>query len=224
MDTITYLRDWANGHFELISTYKSEIHRRILETTVIDAFSQLYKKHKNKNQKEFADFLISFGGKYSNILKLVCPVILYYNEFTDKEELQISHDHCNIFAADNPVMLWEEQRLMALLEDKQKEKARIRYSYAGLIYQMRNKMSHELRTPNMQIDFHEDTEICVPYIAGENSRRDGERVFEKWTLNIPESFIVAVGKEAINNYLDDCERKNIDIDLSAEDCYLKWYD
>lgn len=224
MDTITYLRDWANGHFELISTYKSEIHRRILETTVIDAFSQLYKKHKNKNQKEFADFLISFGGKYSNILKLVCPVILYYNEFMGKEELQISHDYSNIFDADNSVMLREERRLMALLEDKQKEKAKIRYSYAGLIYQMRNKMSHELRTPNMPIDFYEDTEIRVPYIAGENSRRDGERVFEKWTLNIPESFIVAVGKEAINNYLDDCERKNIDIDLSAEDCYLKWYD
>ena len=220
--TASELRKWMNGHFSLIKEYKSDIHRRILEMAVIDAFSQLYKKHTKCNQKYFVEFLVAFGGEYSEILESVCPVILYYNEFMGKEELRILNSSISmLYSADDSAMLKETKRLMALLSDEKKEKSRIKYSYAGLIYQMRNKMFHEMKLINMPMDFYNSTELHIPYIARERPINSSET---KWSLNIPESFVVTVGKTAINNFLDKCERDNKNIDLGNGVCYLKWYD
>ena len=220
--TTAQLRDWGMNQFETISKYTSEFHRRLLEIIVIDTFSQFHCFHSGSNSAHFADFVLKYGGDYSNLLSAVCPSVLYYNEFDKDPNTKLKLQQSRIIKADEAIAVQEANRLLGLLSEDRKKKAEKRYSYAALIYQMRNKLVHQATCVNMPIDFHDSNDI-TPYMACENEIKDGKLVFKGWTLNIPEEYIVAVGKECINNYIVACDQGSAIVDSSNPGLQYKWY-
>ena len=229
-EMIEQTRKWFYQQLEFLNHYPSEPHRLIILLYVMDSFAQDNSNFSRNSQKAFVEFLWANSLKYSDILKLICPVTLYYSQYDDRKDicLQLSCEG-NIYPADSLGAIAEAERLFKLIPDSQKESVRQKHSYAGLIYQLRNKLSHELLLLNSPINFHEDRSEQFPHIICEGERRNQggnhRLVPRRWTLHIPEKFVRDVAIDAVEHYLEDCLRRN-HAPFCRDDrrCYNGWYD
>ena len=90
---------------------------------------------------------------------------------------------------------------------------------------MRNKLVHEFTSINMPINFYEDATEQIPHMACESVIVSGQLTFKKWSLHIPEQFVLEVAKEAIANYLQECEKtEHIPFEDIHRECFYSWYD
>ena len=144
-EAVERVRKWFDHQIDLISYYPSEVHRLIILLSVMDSFAQESSDFSRNSRQTFISFLLANSINHSEFLKLLCPITLYYSYYNDREDvcLQLSREN-SIYPANSPGVIAEAERLFELLPDSQKESAQQKHSYAGLIYQLRNKLSHEL--------------------------------------------------------------------------------
>ena len=188
---------WFDQQIDCIGNYPFETHRIMILLSIVDAFAQENGGNVRGNQKKFANFIKEYSKKHKMILEKVCPVTLYYSNFisNDKETLNLYVPE--IYYADSEEACTEAYRLLAKLSDREKNDACLKHSYAGLIYQMRNKLSHEFAMLTMPINFQNETNNPIPNMAcgGENGY---------WRLHIPEQFVKNVAIDAVKHYLSEC--------------------
>ena len=130
-----------------------------------------------------------------------------------------------IYSADEASVKKEGERLLSLVSKDNYEKARRRHCFAGLIYALRNKLVHELLPLNSPVNFYEDSSIQLPHMMCENIIEGKNSIFNRWVLHIPESFVEAVARETIENYLIDCDLQGRTAFQNADRrCLNAWYD
>ena len=208
-----------------ISGYPDEKHRLIIMLSLIDSIAQESAGYSHDSKKTFYSFVQSYCNKYRDILKEICPITLYYDYFSDSNNVDLKLMHRRIYFADSWETKTESKRLIELLPDDKKNTAKERHSYTGLLYQLRNKLVHESLLLNMPIDFQEENEEPIPHIACYNKLEDGKLLFDHWTLIIPEAFVKNVATEVIDNYLKYClSRDYIPFNRNDRKCFYGWYD
>ena len=220
-DTFPRIRAWLQEHLHLIKTYPSELHRLLILLSLIDSFAQDCSNQSRQNQKSFVDFLQTYCKKYNAILKSQCPVTLYYHYLDKLPNLHLHLQEGRIYYANSCGAIAEAERIICYLDEKEKVAAQLKHSYAGLIYQLRNKLSHEFMMLNMPINFQNNEDIQLPHMATciENNK------VSHWSLCIPEHFVREVAIDAFENYLSDCEERNyIPFSNQNRKCYYAWYD
>lgn len=225
-EAITRVRNWFYRQLDLLRHYPSELHRLIILLSIMDSFAQESSNFSRNSRQAFISFLLANSTKYADLLKLLCPITLYYSYYDNREDvcLQLSPKN-NIYLADSPEAVTEAQRLFELIPDSQKESVRQKHSYAGLIYQLRNKLSHELLLLNAPVNFHEDRSNQLPHIACECESRNHQLVPRRWVLHIPEKFVQDVTIDAVEHYLEDCLRRgHAPFSRGERKCYNAWYD
>lgn len=224
-ETIERVRAWFYRQLEFIRLYPSENHRLIILLSVIDSFAQESSGYSRNNQKAFVDFIQTYSTKYCDILKTLCPVTLYYSNFSSSDSTKLQLRQSTIYSADNIFAVNEAQRLFDLLTDKQKNSARMKHSYAGLTYQLRNKLVHEFTSLNMPLNFQYDSDEQLPHMVCEKRMENGKSYFHHWALCIPEKFVKDVAIDAVENYLKKCSEQNYAPFTKIDrKCYLAWYD
>ena len=225
-EAVARVRKWFDHQIDLISYYPSEVHRLIILLSAMDSFAQESSDFSRNSRQAFISFLLANSINHSEFLKLLCPITLYYSYYNDREDvcLQLSREN-SIYPANSPGVIAEAERLFELLPDSQKESVRQKHSYAGLIYQLRNKLSHELLLLNAPVNFHEDQSEQFPHIARECESRNHQLVPRRWTLHIPEKFVRDVAIDAVTHYLEDCLRRDhAPFRRGERRCYNGWYD
>ena len=131
-----------------------------------------------------------------------------------------------IYSATNDTLSNEAEKIVDQLKENQKIKAD-RHTYGALIYALRNKLVHEMVLLNSPINFQDDLAEQLPHLSCKNIIKEGKLEFSKWTLNIPETFIVNVLKDVVGGYLDECQKENkapFDNNSFDRTCYSAWYD
>lgn len=223
-EAIDYYRNWWKWQLDFMAGDSSKIHRQIIITSMLDTFAQESSNYSRDNQKAFSDFLKSHCKRYNGILTSICPITLFYDCFDGTSE-KLCLTQSRIYKADEKRVIDEGERLINLLPDKQKERARKRHSYAGLIYAMRNKLVHEFLWLNMPINFCEDEEEQIPHVACKSVMKSGKLQFDSWCLYIPYDFILNVANDAVENYLEYCLQNNHrPFDNDSRKCFKAWYD
>ena len=220
------VKAWFYQQLEFIRCYSSESHRLILMLSVIDSFAQDYSDFSRKeNRKNFIKFIQTYSIKYCDILKALCPITLYYAYFANRDDITLQLQQGRIYSADCIEASEEAKRICEQTPEYQQEKAQLDHSYAGLIFQLRNKLVHEFTSLNMPLNFQCDFEEQLPHMACESRIENGKLVFHRWTLGIPEKFVKDVAIDAIEHYLKDClVRNHIPFGDTDRKCFIAWYD
>ena len=217
-EEIRQIRQWRDRQIDRISRIDNLTYQRILIIACIDAFVQhqntIYDMKKNKervfNWKAFSTFL----QKYMNdeqchrIMTLVCPTTLYYDyqkEF-GTEELKLDVDSGRIYVADDKDATDESERLIKLLQENERNKARAKHQYSALIYQMRNKLVHEMSLIGCPVSFLTEDSDPIPHMVVLSEIENNKAIPYKWTLHIPMKLLWKCFKESTDNYLDECQR------------------
>lgn len=230
---INHVRAWINKCLQDTEALSFKPFRVLLMIVIIDGFAQQEAGYETKNNlKCFTDFVVKFGGRLADILSEVCPVTLYYHYY-DKENLgNLRLPEGQIMSAGDHELQKEAARILSLLPSKDREIARRRHQYAGLIYALRNKIVHELLYLNQQPNFQEDNVVQIPHMAtrskiGQDNDSIGRLVFDAWTIHIPIPFIERVLHETTENYFQYCQSNSImpfGKHSSERKCMLSWHD
>lgn len=220
-EIIKKTRDWVNNQIKEVKKFKYEKHRKIIALALIDAFAQHSVGYSRKNQECFSVFLITYGGKYTEILKSTCPVTLYYNYhqyFPEGFELTLNYTKL-FYDITHPDLQRETIRLISNLncKGKQKEKAIAKHRYANLLYALRNKLVHEFVEIGIVDPGYENPRISVEF------GRNGDNITRKWILTIPDQFIIDIASTTINNFLDQCNAP-FEYNTINRRFYYTWYD
>ena len=220
------VRKWFYRQLEFIKLYPSESHRLILILSVIDSFAQDYSNFSRKeNRKNFIKFIQTYAMKYCDILKEICPVTLYYDYFSDRADITLSLQKGRIYVANDTEAIMQTQKIFKQISKIEQQKAQLDHSYAGLIYQLRNKLVHEFTSLNMPLNFQCDLDQQLPHMACEEFVEDGKLVFLRWALSIPEKFVKEVAIDAVEHYLQDCLIQNhVPFGMTDRKCFVSWYD
>lgn len=223
---IERVKAWFYQQLEFIKSYPSESHRLILILSVIDSFVQDYSNFTRKeNRKNFIKFIQTYSTQYCDILKALCPVTLYYAYFDNRDDLSLQLQHRRIYSAGSPETIEEAKRLLKQIPKTQQGKAQLDHSYAGLVYQLRNKLVHEFTSLNMPLNFQCELDVQLPHMASESRIENGKLVFYRWALGIPEKFVKDVAVDAVEHYLQDCLMQNhIPFGSIDRKCFMAWYD
>lgn len=223
--SIEQIKTWFCRQLEFLKSYPSENHRLIILISLIDSFAQEHSGFSRQNQREFVKFIQTYSVQYASILNLLCPITLYYSLYDENGKENMLLQHGTIYCADSPIAIAEAQRLLDQLPDGKKEASELRHSYAGLIYQLRNKLTHEFMSLNMPLNFQYDENVQLPHMACENKLVNKKLVFERWTLHIPEDFVKKVAIDAVEHYLEECLARNyVPFSQKNRKCYNGWYD
>ncbi len=206
-DEIKETRQWVEGHLEEIAKLPIEVYRKILFLSVVDAIVQHQENvNSHSNQKEFASFLLKYSTEYHEILEAYCPTTMFYDNLSLLTNERLHLDEDELYFVDQPTVNLESERLLTIL--KQKSEARTeRHRYASLIYAMRNKLVHEMYQVGCEASFLTEDSDPIPHLVLLDKHNREELSPYKWTLMIPEKFIWVVGKSAIANYLDECQKQ-----------------
>jgi len=224
-NTIERIRSWFYRQMDFLKNYPSENHRMIIMLSLIDAFAQDNSGFSRKNKKAFVDFLQTYSLQYNDILTAICPVTLFYSLSDKCNELCLQLRKGKIYSADSQYANAEAFRLLEEIPDKERESAKMKHSYAGLVYQLRNKLAHECTSLNMPLNFQYDTDEQLPHMACKNRIENGSLVFHQWALHIPEKFVKNVAVDAVEHYLMDCASRDYAPYSNLDrKCYNSWYD
>ena len=151
---IERVKTWFYKQFELIKSYPSENHRMILMVSLLDAFAQDYNNFERaRNHKHFVEFIQDYSIQYGDILKMVCPITLYYTYLMERKDIALKLERGRLYLGNEPEVIMEGERLLEEIAEEGQGNARWKHSYAGLIYQLRNKLVHEGRSLNMHLNF-----------------------------------------------------------------------
>lgn len=225
-DEICWVRKWTDNQFESISKLNNSVYRHILMFAVIDAIVQHQESLSGKNQKDFATFLIKYSTMYNAILQSYCPTTMFYDNESLLTYESLHLEMPTIYFVNEPDVINESNRILNLLSVKNGAKTE-RHKYAWLIYAMRNKLVHEMTIVGCEASFLSEGSDPIPHLVVLDKYDKSEISHYKWTLMIPEEFIVAVGKSAIQNYLDECEKLRKHPLSNMEQfrkCRFSWYD
>lgn len=230
-EKIAQIKTWSNQYMDEISLLKNEKSRFLLRCSIIDTFSQSAFPNNHHTSINFSSFLEKFSEpSYSNILKMICPITLYYNyhEKYNLGDLHLDTQHYNkIYIATNPSLSDEANRLLKLIpNEKDQRNAAQRHTYSRLIYQRRNKIAHEFYAVGLPLNFQKDQKIQLPHIVLSHEFIGEDLIPGHWELNIPEQFTTSVFHSAIERYLSYCEQKQIlPFKPESERAYrFSWYD
>ena len=216
-EEIQQMRKWRDGHIYAISRIESEAYQRILMVACIDAFVQhqdmIYTMRKQRkkvsDRQAFSDFLQKYVNdeQRKKWLCLVCPTTLYYDflQYYEATPLQLKMDHSPIYAADDPDAVAEAERLISILPQEKREKARLKHQYSALIYQMRNKLVHEMTGVGCNANFFAEDSEPVPHMVVLSKHERNGVIPYKWTLHIPIGFLKLCLLESTENYLNECQ-------------------
>lgn len=206
-DEIKETRHWVENSLEDIAELPIEIYRKILFLSVVDAIVQHQENtNPHNNQEEFASFLLKYSTEYHEILAAYCPTTMYYDNLPllTNEMLHLDEDE-QFYYVDQSIVNLESARLLTILKQFPKAKTE-RHRYASLIYAMRNKLVHEMYQVGCEANFLTEDSDPIPHLVLLDKHNHEELSPYKWTLMIPEKFIWVVGKSAIANYLDECQK------------------
>lgn len=170
-DAIERVKTWFYQQLEVLKQYPLENHRLIILLSILDSFAQEsigYSRNSQKNQKAFADFIQTYSTRHQEVLNTLCPVTLYYSKYNENDDIILQLRCGTIHLANSPIAITEAQRLFEKLTDEQKQSVQLKHSYAGLIYQLRNKLVHESTVLNMPINFQYDEDVHLPHMVCEN--------------------------------------------------------
>lgn len=224
------VQSWLNQYMSEIDCLQNEKSRFILRCSIIDAFAQSAYHNTNHTSTSFSSFIENYSAiQYSNILKLICPITLYYN-YRDRynlESLHLNTQYNIIYLANNIELSNEASRILNLIPDEKiRQTAAQKHTYSRLIYQRRNKIVHEFYDVKSPMNFVENQSEQLPHVILRHSFIDEEYTPEHWVLNIPEQFIVNVFHSAIEGYLMYCQQnQRSPFKSEVERSYLlSWYD
>lgn len=230
-EKIAQIKTWSNQYMEEIALLKNEKSRFLLRCSVIDAFSQSAFPNSHHTSSSFSSFLEKFSEpSYSDILKMICPITLYYN-YHKKYNLGNLHldtrYYGKTYSATDSDLSEEAQRLLKLIpNEKDQRNAAQKHTYSRLIYQRRNKIAHEFYAVGLPLNFQEDRENQLPHIVLSHEFIGEDLIPGHWELNIPEQFTTSVFLSAIKGYLSYCEQNQIlPFKPESERAYrFSWYD
>lgn len=223
-NTVQSVRTWLSKQMEEIQKIPNENFRIVLLCSLVDAFAQQEANYASRNNAgTFADFLLKYSREFESILKSVCPSTLFYHSekiLPQNTQLELGEDY--LVCADDITAQKEAERILALLNKEQRNYRSKQHRYAQLIYALRNKLAHELIVVGCEANFLEEDGDQIPHMV------HGVSGYPKsWLLHIPEKFILDVAKSSIENYIDECERNNINPFCNNSMnrlCYLAWYE
>lgn len=205
-DEITWARQWVEGNLEEIAKIPVKTYRNILFLSVVDAIVQHQENvNSHSNQKEFASFLLKYSKEYHEILAAYCPTTMYYDNLPLLTNERLHLDEDELYFTDQQTVNLESERLLSILSQFPEAKIE-RHRYASLIYAMRNKLVHEMYQVGCEASFLTEDSDPIPHLVLLDKHNHEELSPYKWTLMIPEKFIWVVGKSAITNYLDECQK------------------
>lgn len=224
-ESINLAKQWFLRQIKQIENYPSEAHRFIILISTIECFAQQSSGFSHQNMRYFVEFLHRYSAKYNDVLKELCPISIYYHYFEGKENIDLLLNPGTIYSAGSSESGLEANRLFNMLPEDEKAAVRQKHSYAGLIYQLRNKLVHEFLSLNMPINFKEGYSYQPPHMAFECSNEACSHIPGRWALHIPEDFVKKVAIDAVDCYLNEClEKKMIPFCQTSRKCYAAWYD
>ena len=152
-------------------------------------------------------------------MQYVCPVTLGYDY-----NLTPSLVDGMLYGIDDPALAKEGERLLQMIPEEKREKARKKHRYVGLLYATRNKLVHELNTLGHHIDF----------LNGKPSVAKGRTIdyvddkiveIEEWGFYFPKKFIYDLVIETVYAYLDHCDsEKKLIAPIETRKSRYAWYD
>lgn len=218
-EEIEQIRQWRDRQLQWISAISNETYKRILLVACIDAFVQhqdsIYilkgQGKRISNQKAFSSFLQYYihDEQIQKWMRLVCPTTLFYDYQEDLKTttLSLSTDEMRIYAADDSEAIAESERLIQLLPECKREKAREKHQYSALIYQMRNKLVHEMTLVGCPVSFFTEDSDPIPHLVVLDKHENNKLIPYKWTLHIPVKLIWNCFIESSENYLNECQEQ-----------------
>ena len=114
------VQSWLTQYMSEIDCLQNEKSRFILRCSIIDAFAQSAYPNAHHTSTSFSSFIENYSAiQYSNILKLICPITLYYN-YRDRynlESLHLNTQYNIIYLANNIELSNEASRILNLIPD-----------------------------------------------------------------------------------------------------------
>jgi len=238
-DKIKEVEEWVEQRIREIQEIPSESFRRILLYSMIEGFAaewtaNIERKKPQHPREEFKGFLKEFAGKYKQYLNLFCPVPLYnYYVYYRKDKFKFGRLNLpegRILSIGDEELQDEAERFLRLIESEDKDERKNVEKWAsvsGLLYQERCKLVHELHMPGMITDFQTNEENPLPHVAQKWYKKENGLQEKKWTLKIPEKFVVNLLKNSIDEYLKKCreiDRDPLEKYYDKEEYELAWHD
>lgn len=213
-------KKWLKENIPLANNIKNEAFSKLILLSIIDCFAQAYAGYSPYHtSKVFSDFIIKFSITQSSHLQNVCPITLGY-EYNIKPRLVDGM----LYYYDDPYLAKEGERILQMLPEVKRSKARQKHCYAGLLYATRNKLAHELNTLGHRIDFCNGK----PTIASGRllDYVDGKIVETiEWNLFFPKKYIYDLVNETVYGYLDYCnQEKKLLAPIGVRRSRYTWYD
>ena len=187
-------KNWVETNLPDALKLKNNSYSKILILSIIDCFAQMYGNYPTReNNNTFCKFVLKYSSQRT-ILNQVCPVTLHYHY---KKGRLLNLQEGQIYNWDDPILGEEAERILLAIEDeKEREKAKQKHTYIKLLYQLRSKVVHELDNVGTPIEFNE----IIPSVAFGPEKND-EMV---WTLNYPRLWLYELARETIFGFIDDC--------------------
>lgn len=220
-------KNWVCQMLDEIATIPTGNFRKLLIYSLIDAFAQCWDNYSRLNNADiFASFLEKFAG--DDILMNICPATLFYDYGEKYSFSKLQFTPGMIIYANDPAAQKEAERLLQQITDqKEREKANKKHTYAHLMYAERNKLVHELNRINSPIDFNDDKDNPIPHIAYGSYITDIESDQSFWMLHIPERFVEKILFSAVEGYVEYCKSEGMfpfENNTYDRKCRLAWYD
>ena len=213
------VRQWLHSNIPLANSITNEAFSKILLLSIIDCFAQAYAGYNVYHTTDaFCDFVLSYSSQ-SKVLNYICPVTLGYDY-----DLKPSLEDGILYSIDDPYLAQEGERLLQLLPENIREKARRKHRYVGLLYATRNKLVHELNTLGHQIDFMNGKPTIVQgslidYVDGKIAQ------IKEWSPYFPKKYIYDLTIETVYTYLDHCDsEKKMIAPIETRKSRYSWYD
>lgn len=229
------INDWKKYIYsviEKIENVDSEIVKELCYFSIMESIAQDLSNYivDRKQHDIFTEFVLKYQDRYS-FLELIDPVTLYYrkeNELSPIASLEniipggmySPEDHAIRNTADKI-----EKAIKTLYKEKEAKKLLIEHRYVNLLYRLRCRASHEFSQSGIS---KSENHIEPYYISCYRVYvKEGNIVEDDvWKLNVPSKFLKDLCVNCVDNYLEECIKKNIlpvENDGMGRLCELSWY-
>ena len=131
------VQSWLTQYMSEIDCLQNEKSRFILRCSIIDAFAQSAYPNAHHTSTSFSSFIENYSAiQYSNILKLICPITLYYNcrDRYNLESLHLNTQYNIIYLANNIELSNEASRILNLIPDEKLDKPLLKSTHTLVLF------------------------------------------------------------------------------------------
>lgn len=221
---LSITRDWVKKNTELAYRNSNHTFSILLLLAIIDCFAQAEFEYTTDtgNESIFCDFVLGHAGKYSEDLKKICPITLYYDYYNTTDITNLNLQKGRLYPYNDDELSIIAQSVIEQLPEQDRREAIKRHQYVHLLYRLRSKLVHELNVLGTPIEF-----VNLPTVSQGVSYESNGSKHEYWTLNFPKKYIFNLTKQVIYDRLNQCEQYNMlpfPLSEKVRRCERSWYD